>query len=297
MADYSNSYEIVYGESPESCTIRFRCFDTPNSVTVFGCASPDARVESLLVAIRNRCLHFHRCWSFSLAESDVSRINGSSVSVRVDDCTARLVRAMKDFHCEEPAFDFTVGTASYLWKHAKAVPDDGRVSEALSHVGAEKVRVEGTTVVKDDPLVQIDVGGAAKGFATDYIAEMLRMEGVRCASVDLGGNLYMLGSHPSGRPWRVSVRVPDGRDPVLEVVDRSVVTSGTYERSVEIDGVSYNHVIDARTGWPSSNGVLSATVVHESSLQADMLATVALIEDPDRLSARHPSASFTIIPA
>ena len=271
MADYVGDFSISYDDAAGSCTIRFRCFDTPNSVSVYGCVAPDYQTEDLLLSIRRRCLWFHRCWSFSLSGSDVARINAARDRVEVDDCTAQLLQAMKRFHDAEPAFDFTIGPVSYLWKHATAVPGADEVHAALEHVGANKVRIEGNIVVKDDPFVQVDVGGAAKGFAADAIVAMLREAGVASADVDLGGNLFMMGSHPSGRPWRVSVRDPRGEGPsasacVLEVTDRAVVTSGSYERFVEVDGVRYQHIVDARTGWPSTSRVVSAPVVAESAL-------------------------------
>ena len=281
MADYSSGCEITYNDGPPSCTIRFRCFDTPNSVTAFGCGNPDYDVEELLLKVRRRCLKLHFLWSFSLPESDIARINQPCDSVEVDEGTARLLRAMKGFHDAEPAFDFTVGPVSFLWKHASSVPGDDDIRSALEHVGADKVSIEGRTVVKHDPLVQVDVGGAAKGFAADEIAAMLRDAGVTCADVDLGGNLYMLGSHPSGRPWRVSVRdprsEPAGSAAILEVVDRSVVTSGTYERFFTVDGVTYHHILDPKTGLPAQSDLAGATIVGDSSMDADALATACIV--------------------
>lgn len=297
MPDYSKNYEIAYDEPSEACTIRFRCFDTPNSVTLFSSGLPDRGGEALLIEAKNRCLELHRLWSFSLPGSDISRINEPCTNVEVDEYTARLLRAMKEFHGIEPAFDFTVGPVSYAWKHATAVPPKHVIREALEHVGADKVEIDGCTVVKRDPLVQVDVGGAAKGFAADEIAALLRDAGIACADIDLGGNLYMLGKHPSGRPWRVSVRVPEGKGPILEVVDQSVVTSGVYERFVEIGGIRYNHIVDVRTGWPTTCNLESVSVVSSSSLRADMLATTAFLEGIDALQERHPHERFVVLAA
>ena len=302
MPDYSNDFQVVYNEAARTCMVRFRCFDTPNSVSVHGCDAPDPAVE-LLGAVRRRCLELHRLWSFSLPESDVSRVNGPDLRTRVAPETARLLQAMKGFHDREPSFDFTVGPVSFPWKHAESVPSQVDLAAALSHVGADKVSVEDGFVVKDDPLAQVDVGGAAKGFVADALAAELRRAGVESADVDLGGNLFMLGSHPSGRAWRVAVRVPEGvaaERPVLEVRDASVVTSGTYERFAEIDGVKYGHIVDAATGRPAESDLVSATVVAPSSLQADMLATTALIAGSaglEALAARHPDCAFTVIAA
>lgn len=304
MADYSKDFRVSYDEAADSCKIAFRCFDTPNSVNVFGVGDiGDDIVEDALLSVRRLCLKLHRLWSFSYAQSDISRINGTATKIDVDPLTARLLCAMKQYSGFEPAFDFTVGPVSFLWKHASAVPPDAQIREALSHVGADKVHIDNSSVVKDDPLVQVDVGGAAKGFAADLIVQMLAQAGVTCANVDLGGNLFMMGAHPEGRPWRVAVRVPEGMDIpriVLELNNASVVTSGSYERFVEIDGARYQHIVDAQTGWPSESDIVSATVVSESSFKADVLATTACLVGSEGLSSlaqRHPSCTFVAITA
>lgn len=301
VADFSNSFQLDYDGERGTCAIRFRCFDTPNSVTVHGCPQPDYELETLLLGVRQFCLDCHFLWSFSLPGSDVARVNRRSSSVEVDPRTACLIGKMKGFHEREPLFDFTVGPVSYLWKHARSVPGDGELAEALSHVGAGLVAVDGARIVKADPLAQVDVGGAAKGFAADEVVRLLRQGGVESADVDLGGNLFMMGAHPSGRDWRVAVRVPQGIDAgrvVVQVRDKSVVTSGSYERFAEIDGVRYQHIIDVRTGLPARSDIVSATVVADSSLTADLLATTALLcgsSGLGELAARHPDCGFVAI--
>lgn len=298
MADFSKDCQISYDGLDGLCTIRFRCFDTPNSVTVYGVTSEDLDAENLLRSIHRECLEFHRLWSFSMRGSDIWRINESVERVVIDSRTGALLSGMKRFYENEPAFDFTVGSVSFLWKHAASVPSDGEIEHALSHVGVDKVFIEDNMVVKADPLVRVDVGGAAKGYVADFIAARLRKAGIECAAIDLGGNLYMLGNHPSGRPWRIAVRVPEGLDvarPVVEAQDASVVTSGSYERFIEIDGRRYQHIVDALTGRPSESNLVSVTVVSSSSFQADMLATTALLTGSQglkALEARHPAASF-----
>ena len=301
MPDYSRDYSLAYDERAVMCTIRFRCFDTPNAVSVYVGERSGEEVEDALVDVRRACLELHRLWSFSLAGSDIERMNRDVRRVQVDARTAELVQAMKDFHGVEPSFDFTIGPVSFLWKHAEALPTDEQLADALAHVGATKVRVDGDYVVKGDPLTKVDVGGAAKGFAADVVAKKLRKAGFTCADVDLGGNLYMLGQHPAGRDWRVSVRIPEGiaAEPViLEVRDKSVVTSGSYERYVELGGKRYQHIVDARTGLPCESDIVSATVVAESSLHADLLATTTCLLGSrgfDELAARHPDCQFVAI--
>lgn len=297
MADYSLAYELTRTEAHQGLSLTFFCFDTWCSLAVYGC--PDA--ETLLLELREVCLRFHRLWSFADPCSDVARLNGTAREVEVAPETAQLLRAMLTFHAVEPAFDFTIGPVSHLWKQTDEMPTEHELAEALKHVEASGVHVKGTTVRKEDPQAMIDVGGSAKGFVADALADRLRRSGVACADIDLGGNLYLLGQHPHGRPWRVDVDLPDGfpcAPPRLEVADASIVTSSSFERSRIIGGMRCNHIIDPRTGWPSASDVASATVVHASSLQADLLATTAVLAGSaglEALAARHPEARFTLV--
>ena len=128
MADYSSDFQISYDGARSACTVRFRCFDTPNAVTVFGEAAAGTAVEDVLLEVRRLCLEFHRLWSFTMPESDIARINEPVGRVWVDDRTARLIAAMKSFNEAEPLFDFTVGPVSYVWKHAERVPSDAEIA-------------------------------------------------------------------------------------------------------------------------------------------------------------------------
>jgi thiamine biosynthesis lipoprotein len=133
----------------------------------------------------------------------------------------------------------------------------------------------------------LDLGAIAKGYAADELARMLREAGVSRAIIDLGGNIYALGSRSPEKtrdsveaepPWRIGVQNPlDERGSyagVLEVHDKSVVTSGIYERYFTgSDGKRYHHILDTTTGYPVDNGILSVTVIAPSSMDADALST------------------------
>ena len=97
MADCSNECQVVYDESDGSYTISFHCFDTSNSITVFGDSATSADHESVLRDARKACLELHHLWSFSLDDSDVAQINASSDCCKVDFRTVLLISAMKAF--------------------------------------------------------------------------------------------------------------------------------------------------------------------------------------------------------
>ena len=129
--------------------------------------------------------------------------------------------------------------------------------------------------------MSIDLGAIAKGYAGDAAAEIVRDHGVRHAILDLGGNIVTIGGRPDGTDWRIGVRNPivgeSGYIGVLSIQDKAVVTSGGYERYFESDGQLYHHIFDGKTGYPAESGLLSVTIISDSSTDADKLSTVAFV--------------------
>jgi len=128
----------------------------------------------------------------------------------------------------------------------------------------------------------LDFGAIAKGYAADAAAQIAREANVKRAIFDLGGNIVTLGwrEQKEGKeplPWRVGVQNPLGDRGayigVLQVHDKSVVTSGVYERFFELDGKRYHHILSTRNGYPVDNGLLAVTIVADHSIDADALAT------------------------
>lgn len=223
------------------------------------------------------CEVFEQLLSRTIATSDVGRINAAAgEAVEVDGRTAELVQAALGY-CEESdgLFDITIGAVSELWDFSNAVvPSDAAIAEALGHVGWRNVRVEGTSVRLLDPMARIDLGGIAKGYIADAIVDLLCERGVTSASVNLGGNVVVLGAKPGGQPWNVGVRDPEDESGTsvvasIRTTGGSVVTSGLYERSFERDGRRYWHILDPRTGYPAQTDVVSATIYSQRSIDGD----------------------------
>lgn len=146
--------------------------------------------------------------------------------------------------------------------------------------------VDGFEVASRNNAVQLDFGGYAKGVALDWALDTLAQSGCHDAIVNLGGNLAAMGQRGE-RPWRIGVRHPQGEGVIaaVDVVGReAVVTSGSYERYREQDGVRYPHIIDPRTGYPAQQ-VASSTVVHHDAALADAAATALIVAGPQRWAA------------
>lgn len=248
------------------------------------------------------CRSYEDIFSRTAPDSELYRLNHREIT-QVSDALAEVIALGLDYAARtDGAFDITTGSITSLWDFSAEtpqVPDPAAVADGLTHVGWEKVDLSGTTVTFSDPGTMIDLGGIAKGYIADRMADYLRQEGVTSAIIDLGGNLYCLGTKPGGDPFQVGIQYPyEDRQTVigsLPASDLSVVTSGVYERCFTVDGKLYHHILDTSTGYPVENDLLSVTIVSDASVDGDALSTacfalgleegVALIENTEGVEA------------
>ena len=183
------------------------------------------------------------------------------------------------------AFDVTVAPVLALWgfgenAETQRVPDGGALAEALSHVGHGNLTLsDGGVTVNLTLPAQVDFGGIAKGYAAEKLLH--RLDLVTGAVIDLGGDVAVYGAKPDGSAWRVAVKDPADETAYLGVLETAggvyAATSGVYERYFDENGVRYHHILDPKTGYPAVSGVVSATVVCESGVWADALATACCV--------------------
>lgn len=271
-------------------------FDTVVTVTLYGAD------DALLQDIWKACERYENMLSKTVEGSDVSRINnaqGQTVTVDAETWNV-LSEAKKLNRMTGGAFAITIAPLTAQWDFTggtNRMPTDEERIAALPLVDDEKLTLgENNTVTLLDGM-QIDLGGIAKGYIADQVAALVRG---RCsgAMLNFGGNVYAVGTKPDGSAYRVGVQDPDAPnnsspigafsliDPsavtsgpigVVSVIDRSVVTSGIYERGFTIDGVRYHHILSPWTGLPSDSDLASATIIAESSMDADALATACIV--------------------
>ncbi len=228
-----------------------------------------------------------------VATSEVSRVNQAAGGepVRVsDELFALLEKAGEYSELSGGAFDVTIGPVVKAWGFGTdepRVPDAQTLERALSlvnHRALEMNRVDRTVRLLARGM-SIDLGGIAKGYATDRAGAILREHGIEHALIDAGGNILAVGGRPDGEPWRIGIRDPRGESPaetigpVVPVKDGAVVTSGDYERFFVADGERFHHIFDPATGKPGQRAQ-SATVVAKSSCDADILSTAVFVLGP-----------------
>lgn len=252
-------------------------------ITAFG---PENITEEAVRAAFDEIDRIEAMMSSHRVDSEVSHFNRATQSASLSAETQDVLRAgIRYSRLSDGAFDPTLGNLVRLWgfdSDRQEVPESAAIEGALKMSGEEAVLFEDGLAVKRSPGVQLDLGGIAKGFAVDRAIEVLRQGGVQAASVNAGGDIRLLGQRPD-RLWRVALQHPRKRDGLLgtlELENVAVVTSGDYERFFEVEGERYHHLLDPRTGYPGRlcQGV---TVVAETALAADALATAAFILGPD----------------
>ena len=234
------------------------------------------------------CGRYERMLSRTIEGSDVWRINhAEGAPVEVSDDTIAILRyAGRISELSGGAFDVTIAPVSTLWDFTSGnavLPDAGEIARAAEMVDYTQIELDGNTVTLPAGMM-IDLGGIAKGYIADRVRAYLEDRGVRSAILSFGGNIVAIGSKPDGNPWKVGVQdidKPTG-ETMLVVLNRggSTVTSGTYERGFELDGVLYHHILSTETGWPVQNELASVTIFSESSTEGDALSTAAFALGP-----------------
>ncbi|RDB56595.1 FAD:protein FMN transferase [Senegalimassilia anaerobia] len=243
----------------------------------------------LMDRLSERCQFFEDRFSRTKEGSDIWNINQAhGAPVEVSEETARCIEASLAYsEASDGLFDISIGAVSSLWDFVEGIkPDDDAIKEAVKHVDYRTISVDGTTVTLADPDAMLDLGGIAKGFITDDLVSMLREAGCKSAMLSLGGNVYVLGESFRGDDWNVGVQDPNGtaNDVIASIParDKSLVTSGLYERSFTIDDVLYYHILDPRTGYPAKTDLASASIVSDSSTDGDAYSTTLFLMGHDK---------------
>jgi thiamine biosynthesis lipoprotein len=187
------------------------------------------------------------------------------------------------------AFDVTINPVVKLWRRARRngeLPPRARLDEALERVGWEKMTLDpqARTVQLSKQGMRLDVGGIAKGHASDAALARLREFGITRALVAGAGDIVVGDPPPGAAGWTIGIAPLDpsrAPDRYLSLRNAAVSTSGDAERYVEIDGVRYSHIVDPRTGL-GLTGRSSVTVVAPDGTTSDSLATAISVLGPDR---------------
>ena len=244
----------------------------------------------------DKCAELDKMLSRTQAVSEVSSLNNAGGKwTKVSDNTAELIK--KGLYYSELSggdFDISIGGVTDLWDfHADPedakVPDPDELAEAVKHVDYRNVEIDGNKVRIKDPDGRIDLGGIAKGYIGDRMTEVLEDAGVTSGIINLGGNVICIGAKDNSAEgddgaFVIGVEAPysDHTEIVgkIRAKDMTLVTSGVYERQIEVDGKVYHHILSTRTGYSVESDLDAVTLVGAKGQSGDLdaLSTICLIK-------------------
>lgn len=274
-------------------------FDTVISISIYDNSSSNhlekEQISSVLSECLNMCNEYDTLFSKTNPQSDIYQINHNpGKPQKVDSETMYLIeQSIKYSELTNGKIDITVSKVKDLWdfsatdNNPSLIPDSKQITSAVSHVDYKKIIIskEDQTVTLTDTESEIDLGFIAKGYIADQLKNYMMQSGIENALINLGGNVLAIGCKPDQTPFVVGIEKPFSHSEFMDTIkisDQSVVTSGVYERFFENNGKIYHHIIDPQTGYPAESDLLSATIICNSSLEADALSTSCILLGKDQ---------------
>lgn len=219
--------------------------------------------------------------------SQTSIINAQAgiAPVKVDKELFDLIeRSMTISKLTDGAFDISYASMDRIWKFNGSMtekPSEVEIKESVSLVGYQHIQLDKnvSTVFLTKSGMKIGFGGIGKGYAADKAKAMLKEHGVEAGIINASGDMITWGKQPNHEDWKVAITNPLNKSAsyaLLPIYERSIVTSGDYEKFVQFNDIRYSHIIDPRTGIPST-GLISVSVLAPKAELADALATSVFV--------------------
>ena len=224
-------------------------------------------------------------------------MEGTENTYQVSDDLAKLISEGLDYsELSKGAFDIAIEPLTSLWDFTAEdpqVPKDSLIQAALPKCDYHNISVDKDkneiTLKTDDTAIEL--GAIAKGYIADRLKDYLVSQNVKSAIINLGGNVLCIGGKPDNSAFKIGIQKPfaDRSETiaVMDIKDKSVVSSGIYERCFEQDGTLYHHLLNPKTGYPYDNGLIAVTIISDKSVDGDALSTTCFalgLEDGMKLA-------------
>ncbi len=222
------------------------------------------------------CEEYEKLLSRTIKDSDVYKLNHSDSFIEVDHHTKNILEKSIYFgDLSGGKFDITIYPVSSLWDfNNEIIPSRDEISEALKNVDYQSIEIDENSVNLGGK--QIDLGGIAKGYIADRLLEYFNENNVLEGIIDLGGNIVVFGD----RDYTIGIKQPFSNGELaatIKLQNKTIVTSGVYERYIKHDSYLYHHILDPKTGFACNSDLYSATIISDSSLDADALSTICIL--------------------
>ncbi|CAG7839206.1 thiamine biosynthesis protein ApbE [Clostridium novyi B str. ATCC 27606] len=233
----------------------------------------------------NRVNEIENKMSINKSPTEITKINESSGKnyIKVSNDVMEVInKSIYYSSISENKFDISIGCIDKLWNigtEKARIPSQKEITSKLPLVNYKNILInkkENLVMLKNKGML-IDLGAIAKGYAGDEVKRILKENGVNHAVINLGGNIVTIGNNPNGNKWLIGIKDPfiPSANPwaKINIYDKSIVTSGIYERFFEKNGKRYHHILDTKTGYPVNNSLVSVSIIADKSIDADALST------------------------
>jgi FAD:protein FMN transferase len=243
-------------------------------------ARDQAQAKTALRAAFDRIAQLDETLSDYKPGSELNRVTATAVNspARISPDLFRILTASLELSEESGgAFDITLGPVTHLWRQARTanhLPDQAALHHALLRCGYRKMHIDMSqhTVMFDQPGMQLDAGGIAKGYAADEALAVLAKFGIHSALVAASGDLAFSDAPPGQQGWKVGVDSFDESNApftrILMLSNGAVSTSGDTEQHLDANGVRYSHIVNPKDGVGLTKGI-TVTVVARNGIEAD----------------------------
>ena len=269
----------------------------------------DSQNRNLQPEIEKILADFDQSVSTYIPTSIISRINSNQKNVIVDKYFVTCFKKAKEvWKNTKGAFDPTVYPLVNAWGFGpgkKQKIEKGKIDSILQFVGFNLIKLKGNKIIKKDPRVALDFNAFAQGYSVDVVAEFFNSKGIMAYIVKIGGEVYAKGRKPDGKYWTIGIEKPidnkESGNPLKAIVkleNLAIATSGNYRRFTIEDGVKYAHHIDPKTGYPTKNNLLSASVFAKECISSDANATGILVMGLEKAKVflqKHPELQAYLI--
>ena len=296
----TKSEENTAADSREPISATAIKLNTAVTVTIY-----DSNDKNLLTECMNLCDKYEKIFSRTASDSELYQLNhrelapveGTENTYQVSDDLAELVSEGLDYsELSEGAFDIAIEPLTSLWDFTAEdpqVPEDSLIQAALPKCDYHNISVDKDkneiTLKTDDTAIEL--GAIAKGYIADRLKDYLVSQNVKSAIINLGGNVLCIGEKPDNSAFKIGIQKPfaDRSETiaVMDIKDKSVVSSGIYERCFEQNGTLYHHLLNPETGYPCDNGLIAVTIISDKSVDGDALSTTCFalgLEDGMKLA-------------
>lgn len=274
-------------------------FDTIFTLVAY--TSSQEEFDGYFTSMRDNLYHYHELFDKYDDYDGINNIktindNAGVSPVVVDQVIIDMLLMAKEYYTlTDGYFDVTIGAVLEKWHYCRdqaetngygCVPTTEELQSADEHTGWDLIQIDtiNNTVYITDPLASLDVGGIAKGYAVELVAQKLESDGLTYGAINGGGNVRTINSKPDGSAFTVGITNPDNRggdsiDILSFDTSYAFVTSGDYERYyIDEYGNRYHHIIDPFTLYPSKSA-RSVTIIYPNSAIADILSTACFVMD------------------